>query len=191
MSYLQQKKSNTEDLLNRTLSLIKVYVEKSQKLSEDYINLQKAYSNHLRSNVSGSENCPIELENAEVNHVIVAVRAEERDATDFMFENLMGDEPIEKLLCLWNFHNKEVSSEGTSSKFSHQPKYKLCSKMVMAQMVQTKQTHSRSSSKTVTNSNHFKCDICKRVFNHKGNLNVHIRVVLNHLNAQFISQKFA
>ena len=77
---------------------------------------------------------------------IVAMRAEERDETELMFENLMGDEPVLKLLGLWKVQNEEVLSKGTSSQFSHQPKYKLRSKTVLVQMVQTKQPNLKPSS---------------------------------------------
>ena len=180
MSNLKQNNSNTKDLLNRTLSLIKAHTDQSQKLSEEYTNLQKAYSNHIRSKTSGTLNCAIELEDAKVLHETsetVLVRTEERDKAELMFENLMGDEPVEKLLDLWNVQNKEeVSSEGISSQFSHQPKYKLRSQRVMVPMVLKKQQHSKPSYGPVDTSNRFKCHICNKVSLHKGHLNVHMRV---------------
>ena len=52
------------------------------------------------------------------------------EETELMFEKLMVDEPVEKLLGLWNVQNKEVLSEGSESENScsqltHQPKYNL------------------------------------------------------------------
>ena len=105
------------------------------------------------------------------------MRTEERDATELMFENLMGDEPVLKLLGLWNVQNKEeVSSEGTSIQLGHQSNYKLYSKRVMVPVIQIKQQHSKSSSGPVDTSNRFKCHICNKVFSLKDYLNVHMRV---------------
>ena len=178
MSNFEQNNSNVDDFLNRTLSIIKAHVEQSNKLNEDYANLQEAYSKHISSKTPGILNSPIELENTEVIHetsVNVAVRTEEREPTELWFDKLMKDEPVEKLL-MWNVQNEEeVSSEGTSSQFSHQSKYKLRSKNVIVPMVLTKQQHSKHSSGPVDTSNRFKCHICTKVCLHKDHLNYHMR----------------
>ena len=79
-----------EIFLNISQSLLKAHYEHCNKLSDNYTNLQEAYSNLLRSNESGNANCPIQ--NKEVIHqtrLILAERTKERDEMDLIYENLM------------------------------------------------------------------------------------------------------
>ena len=91
MSNLQLNNSNIELLLNRAESLLKAHYEHIYKLSENYTNLQEAYSNLLSSNESGNAYCPIQ-NTEEVIHktrLIVAERTKERDEMDLIYENLL------------------------------------------------------------------------------------------------------
>ena len=177
MATIFEKYLNVVEVLSKALFLLKAHEDHSKKLSEDYKNLQKAYSNFIGLNSNGNE-IPIELEMLHEPNELEENRtewSENSEETTDMFEVQIIDEPVEKLVVLWNRQDKEEKAsinnqESEESQLSSKSKFNFRSKQVQAKNVKVRHQGQPAISANTADERH-ECGFCL-----KRHLTKHLRI---------------